>query len=121
MKRSHVLPSSVAILFQSSFERMKVLTSFGSGTVSSCPAWPVNSFARWALFRYGNMLYFTLNGVVKKSAAFTSTIFSGTSEVEFGNGDGSSAAVFYAEELRITKSGRYSGAYSPISEQFQNS
>lgn len=82
---------------------------------------PVNSFARWALFRYGNMLYFTLNGVVKKSAAFTSTIFSGTSEVEFGNGDGSSAAVFYAEELRITKSGRYSGAYSPISEQFQNS
>ena len=102
------------------------ISTTGSDTVtalssSSIPdSWfiPVNSWEKFALFRYGNTLYFTVSGVVKKSAAFTSTIFSGTSQVEFGNGDGSSGAVFYAEELRITKTGRYSGAYALISAAF---
>lgn len=96
------------------------VTALSSSTGTDSWAIPANTWTKWAIFRYGNTLYFTVDGVVKKSVAFTSTIFAGTSQVEFGNGDGSSGAVFYAEEFRITKTGRYSGAYAPIAAPFPN-
>lgn len=96
------------------------VTALSSNSISDSWAIPANTWIKWAVFRYGNTLYFTVDGVVKKSVAFTSTIFAGTSQVEFGNGNGSSGAVFYAEEFRTTKTGRYSGAYAPIAVPFQD-
>lgn len=95
-------------------------SNFTSNT--STDGWSVatNSWQRWALFRYANTLYFTLGGVVKKSWSMTATIFSGTSPVEFGTYNGLSGAVFYAEELRITKDNRYTGAYTPIAAPFSD-
>lgn len=96
------------------------VTGLSSNSITDGWSPPVNSWCRWAICRSGNTLRFLWNGVVKKSVTMSATIFSGTSPVEFGCGDGSSAAVMYADELRLTREARYTYNYTPIAAPFQD-
>lgn len=81
------------------------------------------TFYHLALFRKGNTLYFTINGVVQGTKDVTGVVVSGSNALCVGaNTNGNFyQAHGYIDEVRMTVGhSRYSGAFTPPSAEFPN-
>lgn len=81
-----------------------------------------NTKQRIAIFRKLNVLYIAVEGVIVYSGAFTDTFYAVDSSRYFEVGRDGAGNAYYVngliDELRLTKNARYSGAYTPSSNQF---
>lgn len=81
------------------------------------------TFYHLALFRNGNTLYFTIDGVVQGTQNVTGVVVSGSNALCVGaNTDGNMyQAHGFIDEVRMTVGhSRYTGAFSPPTAEFSN-
>ena len=90
--------------------------------LSSAGAISANTVQRVAVFRLSNVLYMTVEGAVVYSGAFTDAIYAADTSRYFEIGrDGAGNTEYLGglvDEVRLTKHARYTGAYTPSSNQF---